>query len=280
MTAWWAAVGPAEGTHPCSGDEHPIEWRDGTLRVPAHDDPEAERTLAALGGDVPACIRLRQAWSSWSNDPAFVTLGRRPGEEGLAFAHPDAPPAAGVLHTPPIRRRRPLAGRRDDFVLLLSLSPAFIDRLVLTAMAAAARQWSDPIFRDRHGLRLGASLASRARPALERAVAALAAPGEEVVVHCTPASAGAPAELRADRTREGLTVTAMLPIGWLAGVWGAGLSEPDGHLVTAVRGVRSGGYEVDVVTWVEAARGAWVGVADPAVLERVGDVWRVRFAGG
>lgn len=279
MTSWWGAVPAAVAVHPCRGQQHRIEWREGTLRVPAHEDAEAERTLAALGGAAPACIRLRQAWTSWAHDAALVTLGRRPAEEGLGFARPDATPSAGALHVPPLRRRPEVRARRDDFVLLLSLPPAFIDRLVLTAMAAAAEQWSDAAFRERHGLRLGASLASRARPALQRSVAALTLPGEDVVVHCSPSAAGGPLALRAERSAHGLEVTGALPLEWLASVWGAGLSEADGRLVVAVREAVPEGYGVDVVEWVESGRGCWDGVTRPAALERAADAWRVRLDG-
>lgn len=258
---------------------HPIAWSEGVLRVPAHGDPEAEQTLAALGGDVPACIGLRQAWATWSVDPALVTLGRRPGEEGLGFA-PDDGGGAAALHTPPMRRRHEVAARREAFVCLLSLPGPFVDRLVLTAMAAAADAWADDGFRERHGLRLGASLAARARPALERFGAALAST-EAVVVHCAPAPPGAAARLRAERTRQGLEVTASLPLAWLAAVWGAGLSEPDGHLVTAVRDVRPDGYGVDVPGWVPEADGTWSAEPRPGIVTRdtTGE-WRVRIGLG
>jgi hypothetical protein len=251
-------------------------WSEGVLRVPGHQDAEAERTLAALGGDVPECIRIREAWETWSGDPALITLGRRPGEAALGFAADDGLPVAAALHTPPLRRRPPEPVRREALVELLSLPLALVDRLVLTSMAAAAEAWTDEAFRERHGLRLGASLAARARPSFERLGRSLAAPGEDVVVHIAPAPPGLPVDVRAARTARGVEVTATLPLAWLASVWGAGLSEPDGHVVVALRGEAAGGYEVDVVAFAADGAGRWRGEVAPAVVVRgpTGD-WRV-----
>jgi len=275
VTPWWLAVAPVQVEHPCSGEAHLIVWSEGVLRVPAHGDPEAEQTLGALGGDVPACIRLRQIWRTWGRDPALVTLGRRPGEPALGFARDDGLPVAAALHTPPLRRRPEEPARRKALVTLLSLPLPLVDRLVLTAMAAAAEAWGDEEFRERHGLRLGASLAGRARPALERLGRQLAGPGEPVLVHVAPGPRAGAATVRAERTSRGLELSAALPLGWLASVWGAGLSEPDGHVVTAVRSATVDGYGVDVVRWVPDGAG-WAAEVRPAVVRRgVAGEWRV-----
>ena len=277
MIPWWAAVTAAEADHPCGTDLHPIRWAAGALHVPGHDDPDAERTLAALGGAVAPCISLREAWATWSGDPALVTLGRRPGEEGLAFAAADAPTRDGGLHMAPVRRRPSDPGRRHDLVRLLWLPTAFVDRLVLTAMAAAAERWSEESFRERHGLRLGAALAARAQPALQRSVAGLAGPGEAVVARAAPAPPAGGIDLRVERTARGLEVMAALPLRWLPSVWGTGLSEPDGRLVVDLVGSSRGGYDVEVVEWVPAGRGRWTGELRPARLDvdATGE-WRVR----
>lgn len=278
MTAWWSAVAPVAAEHPCGGERHPLAWSEGALRVPAHDDPEAEQTLGALGAEVPPCIGLRQAWTAWCRDPAFVTLGRRPGESDLGFATDDGLPVAAALHTPPLRRRREEPLRRQALVALLSMPLPLVDRLVLTAMAAAAEAWVDEDFRERHGLRLGAALAARARPGIERLGRQLADPGEAVLVHVAPGHPGAPSALRAERTSRGLEVDASFALGWLASVWGAGLSEPDGHVVTAVRSPVRDGYAVDVVAWEAAGPTSWLGAVRPAVVDRGSDgAWRVHL---
>lgn len=281
LPRWWTAVAPAATHVACSGQRHEVRWEHGRLVLAAHPDVEAERALGALGGEVPACLSLRTAWAQWQDDPVLVTLGRRPGEPGLGFRPDDEPPVATTLHTPPLRRRaaRDLAAsaRRDDLVRLLSLPVPFIDRLVLTAMAAAAERWPDPQFRERHGLRLGASLAARSEPALRRLAAPLATAGEDVAIHCTPAPPHGRASIAAERRGSSLEVTASLPLDWLPRVWGPGLSEPDGRFVVARRST----YGVDVVEWEEAGAGRWEGVRRPAELVRDDDAaaWRVVPAG-
>jgi hypothetical protein len=267
---------------PCSGGRHEVRWERGHLVLTAHTDVEAEQALRALGGAAPACLALRAAWSAWQDDPVLVTLGRRPGEAGLGFTPDDAPPTATTLHTPPLRRRSidPSAtARREDLVRLLSLPVAFIDRLVLTAMAAAADRWAEPGFRDRHGLRLGASLAARSAPALRRLAAPLAEAAGigEITVHCTPAPPHGRALITAERRGTSLEVSASLPLDWLPRVWGPGLSEPDGRFVLARRST----YGVDVVEWADAGNGRWEGLRRPAELVRDDDAapWRVVLAG-
>jgi hypothetical protein len=281
VSRWSAAVDPATTDIACGAERHEVRWEDGHLVLPAHVDVEAERALGALGGEVPPCLRLRAAWTAHERDPVLVTLGRRPGEPGLGFAPADGPSVATFLHTPPLRRRPTTstpaaASRRDDLVLLLSLPVAFIDRLALTAMAAAAEQWPDPTFREVHGLRLGAALAARATPALRRLGEEVATPDEAVLVHCTPSPPGGRAALRAQRTGRGLEVTASLPLEWLSRVWGPGLSEPDGRFVLS----RRRAYGVDVVEWEPTGEGRWDGTRRPAELVRDDEAapWRVRFA--
>lgn len=247
--------------------------------MPDHDDAEAEHTLAALGGDVPECIRIREAWESWAGDPALITLGRRPGEAALGFAADDGHPVAAALHTPPLRRRPGEPARRDALFSLLSLPLPLVDRLVLTSLATAASAWSDASFRERHGLRIGTALAARARPAFERLGDQLARPGE-TIVHVAPAPLPGRLEVRAERTSRGIEVTAVVPLAWLVSVWGAGLSEPDGQVVGGLRGATTGGYEVDVIEWAADGEGRWTGAVRSAVAVRgAGGDWRVELLG-
>jgi hypothetical protein len=266
----------------CSGARHEVRWERGHLVLTDHQDVEAEQALGALGGAAPACLSLRAAWTAWHDDPVLVTLGRRPGEAGLGFTPDDAPPTATTLHTPPLRRRTidaAATARREDLVRLLSLPVAFIDRLVLTAMAAAAERWPEPGFRERHGLRLGASLAARSAPALRRLAAPLAdeTGALDVAVHCTPAPPHGRAAISAERRGASIEVSASLPLDWLPRVWGPGLSEPDGRFVVARRST----YGVDVVEWAEAGDGRWEGLRRPGELVRDDEAapWRVVLVG-
>jgi hypothetical protein len=266
----------AETTIDCDGGRHTLRWEDGRLRTPDHPDPEAERTLGALGGDVPSCIRLRTAWAAHQDDPALVTLGRRPGEARLGFAS-DAVVSTAPMHTPPRRRLAADANRREELVALLSLPVAFVDRLVLTSMAAAAERWADDRFRERHGLRLGAALSSRAAPGLRRLAMELSRPDEAISVHTAPAAPGVgEPTIQAQRSRRGLDVAASLPLSWLATVWGPGLSEPDGLVAVARSGAGPDAYVVDVVEWAAGGDGRWVAERRPVTVEREPEVgvWR------
>lgn len=263
-TPWWAPIGPATAARACSGTVHQLRWQDGELTLPDHGDVTAEEALQALGGPVPACIRIARAWRSLASDPALVTLGRRPGEPDIGLGDPPPPGArtAGVDADDP--------SRRDRLLLLFTLPASLIDRLVLHAAAESAERWPDTAFRTRHGLRLGAGLAARATPALRRLGGELAGPDEALVVHATPCAPGQVTSVRAERTEAGIEITASLPLGWLSAVWGAGISEPGGRMVLAVRALDDARrtLQVDVAQWHPDGTDQWEAARTPARLQR------------
>jgi hypothetical protein len=248
---------------------HHLHWHDGELTLPDHGDVTAEETLQALGGTVPACIRIARAWRSLAGDPALVTLGRRPGEPSIGLGDPP-PPGARAAGVAGADGDAPT--RRDRLLLLFTLPAPLIDRLVLTAAAAAAERWPDTAFRAQHGLRLGAGLAARATPALRRLGGELAGPDEALVVHATPAGPGDRSTVRAERTDGGIEITASLRLEWLSTVWGAGVSEPAGRMVLAVRDVEGppdrAVLHVDVAEWHPDGTDQWEAARLPGVLTR------------
>lgn len=261
---WWAAVAPASADVPCSGGTHVVAWEQGRLRLRDHDDLEAERALRALGGDVPGCLALKHAWDRHVDDPSIITLGRRPSEATVGFdrVHPGTGDA-----------------RRRDLLLLFALPPPLIDRLVLSAIAAATDAWPEPEFRRLHGLRIGAALSARATPALRRFAGDLVGPEESLVVHCTPAGSGVPLTVLAERTDDGMEVSASVPLTWLRGVWGGGLSEPEGRFVLAVTEQLDdvgACFAVELATWAPSGSEHWEARPVPAEVRRDGDgAWRV-----
>jgi hypothetical protein len=275
---WWAAVPPATAARACSGAVHGLRWHEGELTLPDHGDASAEETLHALGGPVPACVRIARAWRSLADDPALVTLGRRPGEPDIGLGDPPPPGArtatAGADD----------ASRRDRLLLLFTLPAPLIDRLVLTAAAKAAERWPDADFRAQHGLRLGAGLAARATPALRRFGGELAGPDEALVVHATPAGPGDRTSVRAERSDAGIEITASLELAWLSSVWGPGISEPAGRMVLAVRDVEDGGrtVHVDVAEWHPDGVEQWEAVRVPGRLTRQDErtPWDLEVTGG
>lgn len=278
---WWAPVAPATAARACSGSVHRLRWHRGELTLPDHGDVTAEETLQALGGPVPACVRVARAWRSLSDDPALVTLGRRPGEPDIGLGDPPPPGARTATADPHVEGVAP--SRRDRLLLLFTLPAPFIDRLVLTAAAKAAERWPESAFRAQHGLRLGAGLAARATPALRRLGGELAGPDEALAVHATPASPGERTTVRAERTDAGLEITASLQLGWLSSVWGAGVSEPAGRMVLAVRHVDDDGHRlhVDVAEWHPDGTDQWEAARVPATLTRSDDAgpWSLDAAG-
>jgi hypothetical protein len=70
---------PAVGRVTCSGETHAIRWDGGDLVALNHDDPEGERTLAALGGQSCTCLDVLSAWSRQRGDGALLSaLSRGP----------------------------------------------------------------------------------------------------------------------------------------------------------------------------------------------------------
>ena len=270
MTAsppWWAPIAATDAVRACSGAVHRLRWHDGDLTLPDHGDATAEETLQALGGPVPACVRVARAWRSLADDPALVTLGRRPGEATIGLGDP---PPAGARTALTAGGDGADATRRDRLLLLFTLPAPLVDRLVLTAAARSAQRWPDPGFRAQHGLRLGAGLAARATPALRRLGGELAGPDEGLVVHATPAGPGDRTTVRAERTDRGIEITASLQLEWLSSVWGAGVSEPSGRMVLAVRGVEDEGrmLHVDVAEWLPDGADRWEAARQPGTLRR------------
>ena len=273
-------MAPAVAERTCSGGVHRLRWYHGDLSLPDHGDATAEATLQALGGPVSACARIAHAWRSLAADPALVTLGRRPGEPDIGIGDP--PPPGARTATTGADGLDPT--RRDQLLLLFTLPAPLIDRLVLTAAANAAERWPDAAFRAQHGLRLGAGLAARATPALRRLGGELAGPDEALVVHATPAGPGDRTTVRAERTDTGIEITASLQLEWLSSVWGAGVSEPAGRMVLAVRTVDDDGrtLRVDLAEWHPDGADRWEAVRVPATLTRPDDhgPWSLDLAGG
>jgi len=256
---WWAAAEPVEVALRCEGDtDHPVRWERGGLRLLGHADPSAEAALAALGATPPRCVAVRDLWRAYQGDVALVTLGRRPGEASLGLSGP-VPVAA-----------RP-DQRRSALLVLLGLPLPLVDRLAVTAMAAATDRWGDEEFRRAHGLRLGAALSARALPALRRFASALTdTPAGVVAVQCAPSAPGDGPRIHAERRPDGsVAVAASLPLRWLSAVWGTGISEVGGNLVLDVVDVLDRGVvHVDVARWELLTERAWSATSEKAALRR------------
>jgi len=260
---WWRGLRPVES----AVDEHTIRWADGELHLVAHPDPEAEATLAALGGtgDRCPCLDVHAAWHGQHEEPSILTIGRRRASEHVVLDSAAAlrlergatrwrnqwsAVMADVRAAGDIRTATRLAGMfgpaeralavRVGFLRLLALDPRLGDRLQATVFATG-----DP---SRHPARWQAALSGRARPAL--------------------AAAGLPPETVDD-----------LPPAWLGNVWARGAAVVGGRLVTSVTSVEDdgrGGHRIEA----EVHPGSWRGgklVAARGV-DHADDDWRLEGA--
>lgn len=269
---WFLSLPPCSARVPCGNGEHAVRWAAGSLELPAHPDPEAERVLAALGGEQAACVRVFETWRRHTEDLRVLQVGPRspadqitigwdqvpkPGDEprprvssrpaGPLMQRPRGGPSP-QLGTELDRLRRELQQTTTDLVTLLALGPAFGFRLSGHVAAAHAAR---------------ASAANR--PALTAAVQGRLAPladdwlgidPDHVVV--LPYQPGETAAVELTRSGADLRLRARLAPGWLASVWACGLGLVDEHLV--IETVRPGWPDAQVLAL------PWPG-KDPALLD-------------
>ncbi len=279
MTDWWAGLAPAEARLTCGGDQHRLAWREGELRAPDHADADAERTLAALGGERCACVEMLDAWHAHSSDLRVLVLGSRgpsdplaaPRDAGtgvsgglLAGAGPRGPVRAAAHRTALFHYGSaavarvmvsggPAAGVTPGGLVpdpdaelagLLGLGGGLPARLAATVAAAWAARLEGLDRPDTAGpavARLHAALAGRATAALRTW---LGDPALPVDVRMTDGSA----EPLLARVGDGLR--AELPFGWLSRVWARDLAVVAGRFCLAA----------------EVSAGRWrLSVLDPAI---------------
>jgi hypothetical protein len=255
MTATpWRGHLLAEAEIACSGVMHRLRWTDGELTALDHGDPEAERTLGALGGDSYPCLEILGMWSRHCHDLRVLSLGSRGAQDPLVLTPPIFPapaqgfaPGAGpatlgnrvlgrsgfataayasssvVSFGPglgpgprPGGPMHPMRGEQDDLVTLMSLGAGLPERLVLTV----AHHWAERLAAGSvpegpdHNA-LTVALFGRATMAMR---SWLGNPGlQPEVVMIGP---GGPSSL----ARVGDKVEARLPFRWLIDVWSRGLA--------------------------------------------------------
>jgi hypothetical protein len=256
--SWWTGLAPAEATIACGEHEHRLRWERGALRALAHDDPEAERALAALGGERCACVDVLDAWQRHEDNPRVLVLASRGPADPLAAdagwtAQLGSPPPVATITAPPrastmallrgpARRRATTAAPRvrhvaatnglllrtpaeSDLVALLGLGGGLPDRLAATVAAA----WADRF--DRADVTLPQSRAALHASMHGRLAAAARA-------WLGRADVPVELELIEDRRLPTLTerkgaIRAELPFAWLSEVWSRGLAIVWGRLCLA-----------------------------------------------
>jgi hypothetical protein len=84
MNPWWLGLGPAQAIVSCGEDNHRLRWAEGALTAVDHEDPEAERALAALGGQRCTCVDVLDAWARHEDDQRVLVLASRGPADPIA----------------------------------------------------------------------------------------------------------------------------------------------------------------------------------------------------
>jgi len=87
---------PAQTTIECRGESHRLRWADGELKALDHDDLEAERTLAALGGEPCTCAEIAEGWQRHRHDLLVLVLASRGPGDPLSPADEPATAIAAI----------------------------------------------------------------------------------------------------------------------------------------------------------------------------------------
>lgn len=246
MNPWWVGLAPAQTTVHCAGRHHQIRWDAGRLSALDHEDPEGERTLAALGGQRRPCLDLLDAWERHQDDARVLVLATRGPTDQLAasddrYGHLGlAQPQVLQGPTGLVRRRRgrgfasmglqraanyptgwtgyaptgrisKAAQAENELIALLTLGGGLQDRLVATVAAAWRERLRQP---DRALARvhpqLQAALHGRVYATMQRWLGGPAPQTELRMI----GEAEKPTLLAEDEV-----LRAQLPFAWLVDVW-------------------------------------------------------------
>ena len=137
VTPAFDGISPVTVDVACTDAVHQARFDEGRLRL-LHHDVDAERAMAALGGDVPACMQLLQLWGAAVANVDAGEAGsiHRLGEHSGRVDHRRAPWAPPVL--PFASRARPGATRP---LMHAPLPAALEDVLAQAAVLECERRW-------------------------------------------------------------------------------------------------------------------------------------------
>lgn len=238
MTPWWAGLAAVETAGPTGAPGHRLSWRDGALHLVAHPDPDADRALAAFGGDVCPCLDLLDAWDDAHVTGSFLVLGARRAEEQLS-----APAAAIDAIAADLARWRGAraglladarAAQDGDLVDRLSSRRSPEEAAARGRLAGLVLLTMDRRLQHRLQASVAAALAARGdAAALTVATAVRAAPSLRGVGWSgtlADVCLGGPPRIDGEQV--------ILPPTWVSAVWGRGVagSVPD-HVVLDVTSV-------------------------------------------
>ena len=237
MSAWWEGLPASEIRVDCGGEEHRLRWEAGRLLALDHEDADAERTLAALGGQRCACVDVLDAWARHDADLRVLVLAGRgpadalaredwPGFGGAASPHGGGmgwtgyPAASAVMQASHRMHVDPQPD--DDLIALLGLGGGLPDRLAATVAA----EWAQRL--EQEDAAVASALPQLHAALYGRATAALRGWLREDVELDLHLFRGKPSLGRADGV-----IRAELPFAWLVEVWARGLSVVFGRFCLA-----------------------------------------------
>lgn len=232
MSAWWEGVPPAGARVRCGDAVHRVQWRDGALHALDHDDPDGERTLAALGAEPCACVQLLDAWERYAGDERVLVLASRGPADRIAprewGAAPEHAQTGWFTYAPPGSMGASILSIDADDLSLIRLPGGLPDRLVATVAAAV-------VGRGEVSVRAYAAFHGRVRLALADW---LGQPDVRLELELGDAAALA---------LDGEVAHAVLPFSWLVDVWARGLTTLLGRFTLAAR-VEGGEYVLTTLT--------------------------------
>jgi len=258
---WWEGLGELAVAGPDEAP-HRLLWRDATLHLEAHPDPEAEAALGALGGERCACLDVLDAWQGAATSGAVLTVGARSADDAV-----QAPSATIAELRADLRRFRATTGSLVEEARL-SRDTHAIDRLVAVAGPSERRAGHRLAFLlllavdGRLLRRLQADVAARLAEAADRDPQLTAATAARALPALTAAGwSGGLRDIRLGDEPRIDVGEAVLPRTWLAHVWGRGVEGAvAGALVTNVTGVTAAG-EFEVVAFEPGKPGVATRVA-------------------
>jgi len=245
----WTGFAAAQASVVCGGETHRLRWEAGVLSALDHDDAQAERTLAALGGQRCTCVDALDAWTRRSGDLRVLLLASRGLGDTLERQSPGPARPSRPALTPgnrvatatlnrggwtgyarPPRPGPPMPGPGridpdEDLLSLLELGGGLPERLVATVAETWRRRLELP------DPEVAAALAQLQAALYGRALAALrnwlgeGQPALEVAM-IDPG----------DHRRllsQGAGIRAELPFAWLGEVWCRGLATVWGRFCLA-----------------------------------------------
>jgi hypothetical protein len=248
VTSWWAGLAPAQASITCQGASHRLRFSEGALLALDHDDIEAERALAALGGDRCACVDLLDEWQRRSGDAqVLVAASRGPADPLAVDVDPPAPPRrrpgqvpvrggwtayAATASTSVRGAGGPPSPGEGDLGTLLALGGGLPDRLVATVVERLFA--SDPA-----DVRLHAALYGRALSSVQGWLGDATRPLELDVIEGT-AAAGVVEAADGD-------LRFALPVSWLGQVWARGLAVVAGRFCLSAESLDGCSFRLQVV---------------------------------